>query len=95
MELFFGAEGVGLQDAPCAKQPRAYLSVSGSVPDCQASQLRGISLLPSLHGRVGICSYTASPSGSLVRPFDLHVFLLLMRCRPCSVVRAFCSLTSM
>jgi len=93
MELFLGAEGVGLRDAPCAK--RAHRSVSGSVPDCQASQLRGISLLPSLRGRVGICSYTASPSGSLVRPFDLGLFLLLMRCRPCSVMRAFCSLTSM
>ena len=53
-----------MRDAPRAKQPRAYRSVSGSVPDCQASQLRGISLLPSLRGRVGICSYTANPPAS-------------------------------
>ena len=94
IELFFGGVWFAGRAALLpARQPRAFRSVSGSVPDCQASKLRGISLLPSLRGRVRICCYAASQPASLVRPFDLRVFLLLMRCRPYSMMGAFCSVT--
>jgi hypothetical protein len=88
MRIFLGWVAVR-SFLPSAEQPQALRTVSGSFPDCQASKLRGISQLPSLRGGVRICCHTASPPASRFRPFDLRVFLLLMRRRPYSMMRAF------
>ena len=69
IELYFGGVWFAGRAALLpARQPRAFRSVSGSVPDCQASKLRGISLLPSLRGRVRICCYAASQPASQPGP---------------------------